>query len=119
LRSSQGDSERGSGSLGSPRSRRSGRNTGGGSGSGGSAGGGGAGGSSGGGDDEDGEEDAARDDAVIWGTTVRVGDATRAFRSFVRGFGAGVPSSSDPHGELAHYQRVSARLERPSRCGPV
>lgn len=56
---------------------------------------------------------------MIWGTTVRVGDATRAFRSFVRGFGAGVPSSSDPHGELAHYQRVSARLERPSRCGPV
>lgn len=47
---------------------------------------------------------------MIWGTTIRVGDATRAFRGFVRGFGTSVPTSSDPRGQLSHYQRVLLEL---------
>ncbi len=123
MRSSQGDSEgdarrsaRGSSSSARSRSRRSRGRSGG---DGGSSGGGGGGrGGGGGDDDDDDEDDEADDDAVIWGTTVRVGDATRAFRAFVRGFGAGVPSAADPHAQLAKYQRVSrgsAAPRAPSR----
>ena len=115
MRSSQGDSEgdarrsaRGSSSSARSRSRRSRGRSGG---DGGSSGGGGGGrGGGGGDDDDDDEDDEADDDAVIWGTTVRVGDATRAFRAFVRGFGAGVPSAADPHAQLAKYQRVLLEL---------